>query len=443
MEHQQTEWKASWHDEYLKWICGFANAQGGVLHIGRNDKGEVVGLAKPEKLLEDIPNKIRSGMGIVCDINLAEEDGKRYITITVPPHPYPISHHSKHYIRSGATNQELTGSALDEFILRKQGKTWDIVPVPYVAFSDFESDAFKAFRRKAVESGRLTARDLEITDEMLLKNLRLTHGKYMTRAAVLLFHQDPENWVPGAYIKIGAFASASELLYQDEIHGPLITMADKVEDLVYTKYFKGIIRYDGLQRVETFPVPRVAFREAILNAVVHRDYSTGNPIHIHIYPNEVMICNDGKLPDTWTVDDLFAWHTSKPHNPQIAGAFFRSGQIEAWGRGVQTITESCKQWGLPEPHYRIRENEVVVGFTTEPQFADKFADKFAVNETQKAILLLVHENPQISQSAIAERLGITKRGVQKSIEALKCAGLIEHVGPAKGGHWVVKMDKAK
>ena len=91
------------------------------------------------------------------------------------------------------------------------------------------------------------------------------------------------------------------------------------------------------------------------------------------------------------------------------------------------------QWGLSEPTYRIRPNEVMIGFNTEPQFADKFA----VNETQKAILQLIHENPHTSQSAIAEQLGLTKRGVQKSIEALKNAGIIERVGPAKGGHWVV------
>jgi ATP-dependent DNA helicase RecG len=88
-------------------------------------------------------------------------------------------------------------------MLRKQGKTWDGVPVPYVKFDDFESDAFRAFRRKAIGSARLTAQDLEITDEMLLKNLRLTEGDYLKRAALLLFHQDPENWVPGAYVKIG------------------------------------------------------------------------------------------------------------------------------------------------------------------------------------------------------------------------------------------------
>ena len=439
MESQQVEWKESWRDEYLKWICGFANAQGGALHIGRNDKGEVVGLANPEKLLENIPNKIRHALGIVCDVNLTQENGKQYIAIAVQPHPYPVSYHGKHYIRSGSTIQELSGSALDGFMLRKQGKTWDGVPVPYVAFSDFESDSFKAFRRMAVESGRLTARDLQITDEMLLKNLRLTDGKYMTRAALLLFHQDPEQWVPGAYIKIGAFANGSDLLYQDEIHGSLITMADKVEDLVFTKYFKGIIRYDGFQRVEAFPVPRTAFREAILNAIVHKDYSTGNPIHIHIYPNEVLIYNDGQLPDTWSVSDLFERHTSVPHNPKIAGAFFRSGQIEAWGRGVQTITEACKQWELPEPFYRVRPKEVMIGFNTEEQFTDKFTDKFTVNETQKAILRLIYEAPKISLAAIAEQLGMTKRGIQKSIDALKEAGLIERVGPAKGGYWAVKQ----
>ena len=211
---------------------------------------------------------------------------------------------------------------------------------------------------------------------MLLNNLRLIEGNHIKRAALLLFHLDPENWVPGAYVKVGFFENAADLLHQDEIHGPLITMADKVEDLVYLKYFKGIISYDGLQRIETYPVPRAAFREAVLNAVVHRDYSTGNPIHIHIYPDKVLIYNDGRLPENWTVEDLFTLHTSKPHNPLIAGAFFRSGQIEAWGRGIEKITDACKAWGKPEPFYKIRTNEVMIGFNTEPEFGEKFGEKF-------------------------------------------------------------------
>ena len=301
-------------------------------------------------------------------------------------------------------------NALDEFILRKQGRTWDGVPMSHVKFGDFESDAFKAFRRKAIASARLTARDLEITDEMLLKNLRLVEGDYLKRAAILLFHQD-------------------------EIHGPLITMADKAEDLAYLKYFKGIISYEGLQRIETYPIPRQAFREALLNAIIHRDYSTGNPIHIHIYPDKILIYNDGRLPESWTADDLFSPHTSKPYNPLIAGAFFRSGQIEAWGRGIEKITETCKSWGKPLPFFRLRPNEVMIGFNTESQFGEKFG----VNQTQEKIMAIMRSNPALSINAIAGEIGITTRGVEKSIRELKKAGIVDRRGAAKGGYWVVKL----
>jgi len=114
-----------------------------------------------------------------------------------------------------------------------------------------------------------------------------------------------------------------------------------------------------------FPVPRTAFCEAMLNAIIHRDYTTGNPIHVHIYPDEVLIYNDGRLPENWTADKLFAPHSSKPHNPFVAGAFFRSGQIEAWGRGVEKITASRKAWNQPAPFYRISSNEVMIGFAID------------------------------------------------------------------------------
>jgi ATP-dependent DNA helicase RecG len=175
-------------------------------------------------------------------------------------------------------------------------------------------------------------------------------------------------------------------------------MADKAEDLVYLKYFKGIISYEGLQRIENYPIPRQAFREAVLNAIIHRDYSTGNPIHIHIYPDKVLIYNDGKLPANWTVEDLFAAHTSKPYNPLIAGAFFRSGQIEACGRGVQKIAEACKLWGKAEPFYRIRTNEIMIGFETDVSIAENIANSTLAKDfdsAQAKIFELMQNNPKI------------------------------------------------
>lgn len=106
-ESQITEYKESWRAEYLKWICGFANAQGGTLYIGIDDNGKVCGVADSKKLMEDIPNKIASSMGIVCDVNLASKEGLEYIVIKVEPSKVPISYHGVFHYRSGTTKQEL------------------------------------------------------------------------------------------------------------------------------------------------------------------------------------------------------------------------------------------------------------------------------------------------------------------------------------------------
>ena len=84
-ENQNIEWKESWRDEYLKWICGFANAHGGRVFIGKNDKGKIVGLDNAKRLMDELPNKIVTNLGIICDINLFSEDNKKFIEIIVEP----------------------------------------------------------------------------------------------------------------------------------------------------------------------------------------------------------------------------------------------------------------------------------------------------------------------------------------------------------------------
>lgn len=159
-EFQNIEFKESWRDEYQKWICGFANAQSGVLYVGIKDNGEVCGVQDAKKLMEDIPNKVRDMMGILVDVNLKEKDGKSYLEIVTEAYPYPISFRGKYYQRSGATNQELKGAALDRFMLRKQGKTWDGVPVPYLKAEDLDNATFDLFRKYAKRSGRMEEADL-------------------------------------------------------------------------------------------------------------------------------------------------------------------------------------------------------------------------------------------------------------------------------------------
>ena len=116
-ESQNVEYKSSWRDEYLKWICGFANAQGGKLYIGIDDGGNVCGVADSKWLMEDIPNKVRDALGLFLEVNLLSEDSKEYIEISVSASSEPINYKGEYHYRTGSTKQLLQGPALTHFLL--------------------------------------------------------------------------------------------------------------------------------------------------------------------------------------------------------------------------------------------------------------------------------------------------------------------------------------
>ena len=183
-----------------------------------------------------------------------DADGTReYISIEIIKYPFAISCDGKYYKRSGSTLHELNGFELQNFLLERAGKTWDAVPVPGVRVSDLSKGALDAFRKKAVKSNRMTESEVNVPDELLLRNLKLFDGEYLTRAAVLLFYPIPEYYVTGAYIKIGYFSLVGafgenaepieDLQYQDIVEGPLLLQVDKAIDLIFTKYFKALVGY--------------------------------------------------------------------------------------------------------------------------------------------------------------------------------------------------------
>jgi ATP-dependent DNA helicase RecG len=350
-EHQNVEYKSVWKDEFLKWICGFANAQGGMLYIGKDDNGTVVGVKDSKKLMEDLPNKITTILGIVAEVNLQPTKKGDCIEIVVSPQPNPVNYKGEYHYRSGSTKQELKGAALDKFLLQKQGRRWDSVPVPNVTIADLKQDTFDFFKEKGIKSKRLDEKSKDDTPEQLLNNLKLFDNGYLKRAALLLFLPDPEKFVTGTYIKIGFFRSESNLQFQDDIHGNLFERVEKTMELLLTKYTRAIVSYRGLSRIETYEYPEDALREALLNAVAHKEYAGCTPIQIRVYPDRIKIWNEGQLPENWTVKNLLEEHSSRPYNPDIANAFFRSGYVEAWGRGIDKITEQCVTAGLPTPTF--------------------------------------------------------------------------------------------
>lgn len=438
-EHQTIEYKQTWQDQYLKWICGYANAYGGTLYIGLDDEGMIKGIHNSKKLLEDLPNKITSTMGIIADVNLRSSKELEYIEIIVEKYPSMISYQGKYYYRTGSVMREINGKELDDKLLKAQGKTWDSIPLPNIDITDLKKDAIKLFKKKAIERGRLSKDEVNVPEQILLENLHLIddEGKVL-RAAVLAFYHDPEKWVTGAYVKIGFFGkSDSDLLFQDEVHGPLIEQVDKVMELVYTKYLKALITYHGIQRTEHFLSHPDAFREILLNAIVHKDYSGCVPIQISVYEDKLYLWNYGHMPSNLSsTEKLFMKHSSKPYNPKLADIFFKSGMIEAWGRGFDKIRESCRMYDAPLPEYEISEDGIMVLCKASANYLNLLLPReqnvkekqnlVNLPAIQKNVFLAIETNPGLNVPLLSSITGLKATSVENAIKGLRKKNLIQH-----------------
>lgn len=429
-EKQNIEWKETWRDEYLKWICGFANAVGGKLYIGKDDNGNVVKIDNIKKLSEDIPNKVRDILGIIVDVNILEESGVEYLEVDVPPYSNPINYKGQYHYRSGSTKQELKGAALNRFILQRTGKNWDDCPVAGVTIDSLSGSALNRFRREAARSNRVDEEVLHDSTAHLLEDLHLIDEEtgQLSRAAVLLFHPTPEKYIRGAYIKIGFFKSDNEdLVFQDEIHGSLMEQIEKTIDLIKTKYLIYSISYEGVSRREILQFPLEAIRESLMNAIAHKDYSDATPIQISVYPNHIVFWNAGKLPDDWTTERLFEKHPSKPYNPSIANTLFRCGDIESWGRGYKRIIDAIASYNLLPPIVEIVSGLMITYYTDI--FSQLKAQK--VDDKYHPIIDFVVKNGCITNTDVQLIMKVSKPTATRILHSLD--SLLEKHGTSGKG----------
>jgi ATP-dependent DNA helicase RecG len=449
-ESQNIEWKQSWHDEYLKWICGFANAQGGRIFIGKDDAGKVTGLINSKKLLEDLPNKIRDQLGLMPRINLQQEEGKAYLEIIVEPSSVPISLRGSYYWRSGSVKQELKGHALTEFLLKKMGMTWDRVMEEKATLDDIDDTTIELFKKEAVTSGRLP--DISnLSTKELLKKLHLLTDDGLTHAAVVLFGKDPGMFYPNLFVKIGRFGlNMVDMRFQEVCEGNLFQLLRDVMEQLEKKFLIKPVRFEGLRRIEELEYPVPALREMLLNALVHRNYM-GSMTQLRVMDDRLSLWNAGTLPLELTVEKLFQTHRSIPRNPLIAEVCYRVGYIDSWGRGIEKITDTCKAAGLPEPV--IEENtggvavELLKAPASEKDVSEGSWDGFGTiservrkefgSEPSKAFEIIC-KHPEYTAEQIAEKLEKTPRTIENYIAKLKKAGFIIRRGPKLGGYWEVK-----
>ena len=441
-ECQNVEFKSIWKDEYLKWICGFANAQGAVMYFGVDDDHEVVGL-------KDSVNY----MGLVVDVNLYERDGLDYIELTVEPSNVAISYKGKYYYRSGSTMQELNGVALQQFLLKKMGRSWDDITNERATLDDIDRKAIDYFLKKGIEAQRIPENERDVSTKDVLESLGLLDDNgYLKNAAVLLFGKNPQKFFPSAVFKIGRFGKdEADLMFQDVIEGNIIQMADRVMEALQAKYLVSPVRFEGMQRYETLEIPKEAMREILYNALAHKDYA-GPDIQMHVYNDHIELWNEGELPSGYDEKMLYGKHSSKPRNRNIANTMFKAGFIDTWGRGFIKIREGFEGAGMPMPKVENFCGGVQVTiertkFVQMTNVGDNVGDNVGgdvggqkvakLAERQRKMLDLIKENPRMSANEMSEVLSVTQRTIERDLAAMQKQGIIIREGNVKSGRWVI------
>ena len=427
METQNIEFKPTWRDEYLKVICAFANADGGKLVIGVDDNGNLEGVRNSKKLLEDLPNKIRNKLGIIPSVEVERKGGKDIIGISVNSASVPISCDGKYYLRSGTTNLELEGNELTNFLMRKVGKTWDEFIEERASLDDINAETIESFKKSAED--RIPSIVNEKDHRVILDKLNLLDGSKLKRAAILLFGKDTQKFYPSAYLKIGKFLTEADLQTSDVVEGNLFEQLESALEILRTKYLKSEIRFEGIHRREILEYPHEALREGIINALIHRDYLGTSTIQIRVYNDRLVIMNEGKFPPEVPVEKLKTEHISKPRNVLLAGAFYKAGFIESWGRGTIKIVEKCLEQGLPEPDFKEEFGVVTVQFYRD-RWNDENLRKLGLNERQIKAVMYVKEKGRITNKEYQEIAGVSNKtaylelsdAVEKGVFVLEGSG---------------------
>jgi len=415
-EQHNIEYKQNWHEDHLKTICAYANSQGGKLYIGKDDKGKTIGITEYKRLMDDLPNKIRNHLGITAEVNLVKDKSKYFIEIIVSAYTVAISLRGRYYIRTGSTTSELTGNSLNDFLLKKSGKTWDDVIEDRTSMNDIDEGTVSRFIKISEKTNRLP--DVTgLTNFEILEKLRLTEGEKFKRAAIILFGKDPGKFYPNIFIKIGRFGkSDDDLLFEEVEEGNLFTMLQNVLQQLNRKFFKNPIDFEGMQRIEKGEYPVAAIREMLLNALVHKSY-IGAAIQIRVYEDKIIIWNEGTLPPELTLESLKKQHPSIPRNPIIADVCYKGGFIDTWGRGTLKIINSCREAELPTPEIK----EEFGGFSItifKDILNEEQLKKLGLNDRQIKAVLYVRENRKITNKEYMSSFNVSRITATRDLQDL-------------------------
>jgi len=454
-ETHNVEYKSSLSDtdRIIEVACSFANNEGGVVLIGireekKSVKDRVAGIDIGKDTIGKLVNRLidKTDPNLYPNIEIVKVLGENIIAIEVTEgrdKPYTAS--GKPFIRVGNVTKQMKRSEYEKMIIDKSKITlrFDIQICEKATWKDVDEKKVRWFLKKAKGE-----RNLDIDTATPLKEamsrLKLIQDGKLINAAILMFGDDPQRFFLEARIRCGRFKgiTAQEFIDMKVIDGNIIDQIDNAEKFVLS-HIKKAAKIIMFERQEVWEYPPEALREAIVNAVCHRDYfSTGN-VQIGIYDDRIEIWNPGKLPEPLTPAMLKGEHQSIPNNPLIANAFFLIRYIEQWGKGTNKIIEWCKDHGLEEPDYEEIGGSFVVKFPGPENILALVPDKrrlnlkeLGLNERQiEALRVMVNEKKAMTNTIYREMFKTSDRSALRDLRDLVQKGLVKRKGKRRAAEY--------
>ncbi|MFH1209941.1 MAG: helix-turn-helix domain-containing protein [archaeon] len=431
-EGYNIEFKESFSSDSAKEICAFANSTGGKILIGISDNKQIKGIEITNRLKSQIHDLVRN-FDPKLAVSLEEFDN--ILIINVPEgknKPYSAS--GKFYVRQGTNSQQLTTDEIREFF-QKEGKIFfdESVNKEFSFKNGFSKTKFSIFIQRANLSKT-------ISDEDILKNLGvLTKTGKFKNAGVLFFCDNVEKFFRHAIITC--------VLYKGNDKYKIMDRKDFTEDTIsnYNGAMTFLVRNLRLEykietagpREEILEIPEDALREAIINAMAHRDYNEkGANIQIDIFDNRVEISNPGGLISMIKKEEFGKKSISR--NPLLFSLFKSADLVEKIGSGIGRMRNAMRNAGLPMPKFIFTNFfTVILRRPPTPQVTPQVTPQAELTELENKIVSEIKINPKISRKELAKKLGIGSETVKEYLEKLKTKGVLKRVGKTSAGYWEI------
>lgn len=433
-ESETVERKENLNDKALKTLSAFANTKGGSLYVGIKDDATLIGGSISDQAQQDIVNKVVNNLGLIPEVSLHSFKDQEFIEVKVKKSKRPVSFKGRYYKRSGNTTREMDPDGLKTLFLKEV--SWDTQLDDRFGIDEIDEVIWSDVAARSRGKRGIPEWD-EMGKEDFLQHLKLMVDGKLTHAAILLFGEDPQKYFPHATVRIGRFKDKSTIIADHSISGNLFHQLMKSEQIIKSLINK---RYDitgeSFARKEVWDYPLSAIREALLNALVHRDYLiASSEIEIKIFDDHIRFYNPGKLPEGLTIDQLEHSHSSIRRNRLIADIFFRAGYIEQFGSGTLRMIEALTNTGHPKPKFREQANGFVVVFDeVKESFLEKYQE---LNERQLMAIELAEEDP-IQTSDLHEKFpDYNRKTITRDLQELVDKKFFRQEGKGRGTRYIL------